>query len=553
MKFRVPIIDLFAGPGGLAEGFTPLRSDVQSKFFHVLLSFEADPAAYRTLRLRAFLRKFRNDPPSEYYEFMNGKSLDEPNWSVLYPSQWNMACNETRCMKLGLNDTTDFLNHQIRQIRKSCGGRTLLVGGPPCQSYSVIGRARNVNSHSYNADKDERQSFYIQFVNALQMLRPAVAVMENVRGILSAKHRGTSVFSNVMEALRHAGGEDEYALYALTSEDIGRSWRDGLPSREYLVRCETHGVPQSRHRIFVVCIRHDLAEILPTKLIPRLEPVMQEVTVADIIGRMPILRSRLSRADSGIEWQRTIRKAIESVQRAQRDMNHHNEIKFRAAVDQALHSTNGSILPFENECGGTTLGESCPDNLGNWLYDARLTRLPNNQTRGHNTEDLARYIFAVAFAQTFNKSPKDIDFPSALAPNHASWRTGKFSDRFRVQLFDRPSSTITSHIAKDGHYFIHPDPAQCRSLTVREAARLQTFPDNYYFQGTRSQQYVQVGNAVPPFLAQQIAASVAKVFEYCDKNSVRSRRLARRHPTSCVGSASRKEQKVSGTMNEIAS
>lgn len=551
VRSRIPVIDLFAGPGGLAEGFSPLGSDEQHKLFQVLLSFEVDPVACLTLRLRAFLRKFRNDLPSEYYDFLNGQALSEPDWHALYPSQWRLACNETKCMKLGSNDTTNYLNQQIRQIRKEYGGRTLLLGGPPCQSYSVIGRARNANSHSYNADTDERQSFYIQFVNALQLLRPAVAVMENVRGMLSAKHHGEPVFSKIMEALRHAGGKDEYTLYALTGEDVGRSWSDGVTSSEYLVRCETHGVPQSRHRIFVVCIRRDVAEILPTKLIPRLEPFMQKVTVADVLGKMPTLRSRLSRSDNGKEWQRAIREAIILLQRAQQDLSHQNELKFRDALNKALNSTNGTIPPFESECGGTMLGNSCPDDLGNWLFDVRLTRLPNNQTRGHNPEDLARYLYAVAFAQTFNKSPKDIDFPSVLAPNHASWKTGNFSDRFRVQLFDRPSSTITSHIAKDGHYFIHPDPAQCRSLTVREAARLQTFPDNYFFQGTRSQQYVQVGNAVPPFLAQQIAASVARVFEYHDKISVRSRRLARQHQAIHAGSVSWKEQKVTRTPDEI--
>ena len=148
-----------------------------------------------------------------------------------------------------------------------------------------------------------------------------------------------------------------------------------------------------------------------------------------------------------------------------------------------------------------------------WFLDKRLNGISNHESRGHIEDDLARYFFCAMHAQQTGVSPRAGDFPTSLAPNHANWDSGKFVDRFKVQTGSRPSSTITSHISKDGHYFIHPDPSQCRSLTVREAARLQTFPDNYFFEGNRTQQYVQVGNAVPPLLAHQIAKIVYELLK----------------------------------------
>ena len=229
-----------------------------------------------------------------------------------------------------------------------------------------------------------------------------------------------------------------------------------------------------------------------------------------------MLRSRLSWDDDDFSWQQVLKKAHRLALRNMPSMASETEQKFRLALDRALALTSGAALPVREVQGNTGFPDTCPSDLCEWIIDPNLTRLPNNETRGHIDEDLARYLYAAAYAFASGRSPKAREFPRALAAKHRSWNSGKFDDRFRVQLPDHPSTTITSHISKDGHYFIHPDPAQCRSLTVREAARLQTFPDNYFFHGSRTQQYVQVGNAVPPYLAGQIAQEINKVLDHRD-------------------------------------
>ena len=156
---------------------------------------------------------------------------------------------------------------------------------------------------------------------------------------------------------------------------------------------------------------------------------------------------------------------------------------------------------------------SLPKHLRPLMYDKRMKGVLQHQTRPHMTSDLQRYAYASAFAWNHNRSPKGAaEFPQELHPEHRNWTASShFVDRFKVQKWDTPASTITSHLAKDGHYFIHPDPRQMRSLTVREAARLQTFPDNFIFEGPAGAQRKQVGNAVPPWLGHEIAGLVSKI------------------------------------------
>ena len=217
MTKAVPIVDLFSGPGGLAEGFSAFCRPNGRQGYHVALSIVKDEAAYRTLRLRAFLRKFEDGFPFEYYEFLNGMTSGEPNWAELYPEQWAAACDETRFMALGKRSTRNFVRHRVELIRSEYGGRTVLLGGPPCQSYSLVGRSRNAGNVLYNPDRDDRQALYKEYAYVLRRLKPAVAVMENVKGILSAQHNGERIFPSVIRALARRSGSDRYRLFALAS------------------------------------------------------------------------------------------------------------------------------------------------------------------------------------------------------------------------------------------------------------------------------------------------------------------------------------------------
>ena len=499
MSGAIEIVDLFAGPGGLGEGFAAAGRETISPMA-IRLSVEKDSYAIRTLRLRAFLRSFEGGFPSSYYDALNG-ARPLPDWNSLHPVNWKHALEEAQQLELGLPGVFERLSTALDSAREGCAGRTVLIGGPPCQAYSLAGRSRNAGNKDYVADSDNRHFLYREYVSILDRLRPAVFVMENVKGMLSSRVSDGAIADRVFDDLRTAG--DGYVLLPLTGES---NLLDDHHPRDFVVRAEEHGVPQARHRVIIVGLRSDLARGRDFRgpLLVRSRPSADN-SVISAIGAMPSLRSGLSRNDGGTAWVQTV---ADWAQRLAADPALPPELQaeFRGLANcrQARPLTRST----SSQASAIPSGP-----LALWLEDPKLDVLLDHETRGHIPADLGRYLFAAGFGRINGRSPSLVEFPDYLQPHHANRHTGAFADRFRVQLANAPSTTVTSHIAKDGHYFIHPDPTQCRSLTVREAARLQTFPDNYYFCGPRTEQYKQVGNAVPAFLAHQIAHVVHNLIE----------------------------------------
>jgi DNA (cytosine-5)-methyltransferase 1 len=385
----------------------------------------------------------------------------------------------------------------------------VLIGGPPCQAYSLVGRARNRGKVEYRAEDDHRHFLYKEYLRIIQKYRPAVFVMENVKGILTATVGGEKIFETILQDLSDpdkamgvpASGSG-YRIHSLTcatsfsAKDVPRK----IDVNDFVIKAEQHGIPQARHRVILIGVREGIGLGTPGRI-----KRADEVTVERVIGSLPKLRSRLSKEpDSDEAWGDVVANHFGEMARELRAN------QAQAGLRQVLEEMSTAI-PRGLGTGDKQLRKMGPDEddpalLNGWYHDPRLAVWLNHDARGHMRSDLRRYAFAAAFADAFGWSPKGhAEFSlQGLRPNHDNWETGKFSDRFRVQLRDRPATTVTSHISKDGHYFIHYDAKQCRSLTVREAARLQTFPDNYFFQGNRTEQFHQVGNAVPPLLAKKI-------------------------------------------------
>jgi DNA (cytosine-5)-methyltransferase 1 len=513
-------IDLFAGPGGLGEGF-------HQAGFEIGVSVEKEKTECKTLLSRKIFHSLRARGHSRLAEqFRVGKvSIDSIKDS--HPTLY-MEC-EKRVLNLELGQV-DFKD-VFRSIDRAIGGRPsedlVVIGGPPCQAYSVVGRARQVSEKiRVNSPElvtkfysDNRHTLYREYLKILAVFRPSVFVMENVKGILTARKGPNeptgSVISQILDDIKNplkslksdkgfvedccqlglSPSSEDYVLVSLTRSAVDKLLFDGLTSpapKDFLIKCEDFGVPQARHRIMICGVRRDLWNRLGA--VNCLKPVSKPTTLSDMLKKMPELISRLTdEDDSPDKWDGYVREEISNLTGEKRPSLTSSKC-FETSFKNNMYSHSNPCKKF--------------------VFD--VPKVLDHKTRSHMKSDLARYYYCSRFVEVHFRNPKLDDWPvGKLLPKHADIRiegnrpkASGFSDRFKVQVWDKPAYTVTSHIAKDGHYFIHPDPSQCRSLSVREAARIQTFPDSYRFEGGISKQFHQIGNAVPPFLAFQIGSLI---------------------------------------------
>ena len=365
------VLDLFAGAGGLTLGF-------HQAGFRSVAAIDMDQEAGRTL--------------------------------------------ESNFEKLGteviISNLENFGPHALESLLKSSGKAAkfdVIVGGPPCQGWSQVGRGKLRSLHSQLADFDPRNELYKTFLKFVSKFQPSVAVMENVPGMLS--HRGKNIANEVASGLEQTG-------YQVT-------WS--------LINAADFGVPQQRVRLFFVGVRNNLNYKFE---FPR--PSRNVVTVKEAIGDLPIIRN------GAREWTRAYSKPKE--------------------LSWFAKNMRKGAQPF------IVLDHVC---------------------RNQNEQDLEAF-------RIMKQGQLYRDLPRRLK----RYRDDIFEDKYKRLYWDRPSWCVTAHLSKDCYTHIHP--SQTRTISVREAARLQSFPDSFQFTGGMGSKFRLIGNAVPPLVAKEIASSIRR-------------------------------------------
>ena len=403
----IKVLDLFAGAGGLSEGFMQAGCEM-------ITHIEMDKKACNTLTTRmvyhALLKKGKLN---DYRNYVLGKITRD---SLIEKYGLQKEKDSVICAKIEKNNIVEL----IQQVEKRLNGKGLdiIVGGPPCQAYSYIGRARD----EHGMRNDDRNFLYKYYIEFLKALKPKIFVFENVPGLESA---GKGKYLRDMRRLmKKAGYKTDYRI--LNAADFG--------------------VPQNRKRVILV----GWSKTSKLNGYPDFPATEREYTVKDFFVGLP---------------------------------------KIQAGTGRRVGKFSKRNILLEK--------------LG--IFNPKFGILMDQVARPNTRQDLEIYRRAVLIKQK-GENIKYNHLPEYLKTHN---NEDGFLDRFKVVDTNiRGSHTIVAHIAKDGHFYIHPDIKQNRSLTVREAARLQTFPDDYKFEGERGPQFKQIGNAVPPLFAKIIASTI---------------------------------------------
>lgn len=410
------LIDLFSGAGGLTEGF--LNHDE----FNILGHVEKDYSASLTLKVReAFHYLKKNNKLNIYRDYLNNNIDLKTLFSYVPESIIDKVLNE-EISQYTLSKIFKELDQKI-QGRKVHG----IIGGPPCQAYSTIGRAINIKKK----ETDERIYLYKFYIKFLRKYSPDFFIFENVKGLLSFKDTNNKLL------LPQIKKDFEKAGYAIQYEVINTKFFD---------------VAQSRERIIIFGAKKEF-KCFPTHFFDHLNNKKSLIppTVHEVFCGLPFLKSG---------------------------------------------KTNNCYTSERNRY------------IDKYIKITRNLPLTQNIARPHNNRDLQIYEL-VASAKKNGKNLKYNELDQSLKTHK---HDDKFLDRYKALKWDEPAHTIVAHIAKDGHHYIHPDLKQNRSITVREAARLQGFPDDYYFEQSRTAAFTQIGNAVPPILSQKFSESIFEIY-----------------------------------------
>lgn len=410
MKNKLKYIDLFAGAGGLSEGF--VRAG-----FSPIAHVEMNKDACDTLKTRtAFHYLQENNRISEYHDYLKGNISRDEFWSRIPNNLINSVINTEIS-----SDTLPFIFDKI-DMELGDDKVDLVIGGPPCQAYSVAGRARDPKGMS----EDPRNHLYKYYVEFLKRYKPKMFVFENVPGILSANNG--MYLDLIFDAVQEAG-------YQLDKK---------------VLNSKNFGVLQDRKRVIIIGWKKSL------KLkYPEFEEKLNEFQILkDLFADLPKIQN--GQGEWGIS-------------------------KYVKKSNKYLESTN-----IRNGIDFTT------------QHIAR----PNNEN------DLEIYKIAVNKWVNENKRLNYSELPERLIKHK---NTKSFTNRFQVVNHAGISHTVVAHICADGHYYIHPDISQNRSITVREAARIQSFPDDYFFEKSRTTAFKQIGNAVPVLMAEGIAKKIKEL------------------------------------------